>query len=49
MDTIVKHAGISTLTLIGASALTAAAIVNPVGAAVFMGGFIWWLHERTTR
>lgn len=46
MLALIHHAGISTLTMIGASALTAAAFINPVGASLFIGGFVWWLHER---
>ena len=47
MEAVIKHAGISTLTVIGASAVTAAAFLNPVGAAMVVGGFVWWLHDRT--
>ena len=46
MDLIIKHAGISALSLIGAGMLTVAAAVNPVGAAIFATGFALWLNER---
>ena len=47
MDAIIRHTGISALTLVGASALTAAMFLNPVGAVMFASGFVWWIHDRT--
>ena len=46
MDAIIKHAGISALSLFGAGALTVAAAINPVGAAIFVTGFALWLNEQ---
>lgn len=46
MDAIIFHAGISALSLIGAGAVTVAAVINPVGAAIFVTGFALWLNER---
>ena len=46
MDSIIKHAGISALSLLGAGALTVAAAINPVGAAIFATGLALWLNER---
>lgn len=46
MDAIIRHAGISALSLIGAGVLTVASAINPVGATIFVTGFALWLNER---
>ncbi|NMG10358.1 hypothetical protein [Brasilonema sp. UFV-L1] len=46
VETVIKHAGISVISMLGASALAAASIVNPVGTVMFVAGLAWWLHER---
>ena len=46
MDAIIKHAGISTLSVIGAGALTVAVAINPVGAVLFATGLALWMNEQ---
>ena len=49
MQTLIHHAGISTLTALAASSLTVAAVINPIGATLFAVGAIWWLLDRENR